>query len=880
MKKRYEPKEIEKKWLDWWEEKDYFSPRQDMKKETFSIVMPPLNITGIIHMGHAFDVTIQDILTRFRRMQGYETLWIPGTDHAGIATQNVIEKRLAREGLTRQQLGRERFLERVWQWKEKYGERIFFQLRSLGVSCNWKSKSFTMDKGHSAAVKKVFVELYREGYIYRGNYIVNWCPRCGTALSDIEVEHEEIRGKLYYIRYPFKDGKEYLVVATTRPETMLGDTAIAVNPEDERFKKLKGRKLVLPLLGRELPLVFDEYVEPEFGTGALKITPAHDANDFLIGKNHNLACINILNKDGTINEKGGIYQGLDRHKCREKVLADLKKKGYLDKTEDYDYRIGRCYRCEETVEPYLSSQWFVRTKDLAKEAMRVVRENKVEFIPSHWKKNYFQWMENIHDWCISRQIWWGHQLPVWYCEGCGEPIVTEDRPPACSACGKTELKQDEDVLDTWFSSSLWPFTTLGWPEKTEKLEKFYPTSVLCTAWDILFFWVARMIMMGLKFTGKVPFHKVYLHPLISDEKGQKMSKSKGNVIDPLMIIENYGTDAFRFALISPQADSPYLPFSEDRVRGYRNFANKIWNASRFVLMNLEDFTPKGKEPNPELMRLSDKWILNLYFSLIKEVTSNLENFEFSQAAHHLYQFFWGEFCDWYIELVKFRLFDKEDLSSRYTAQWILWYILKGTLKLLHPFIPFITEEIYQRLPGAEESIMISPWPLPSKKMSPEANKEMHLLREIIQEARTIRSEIGIPPQIKIELWLKPSSKNNLNILKENEKEITDLAKTRKLVIDEALTKPAYSASSLIEDVEIFIPLAELIDMDKEKKRLQANRLKLQKEIAILKRNLSNRHFLEKAPPEIVQKEKEKREILLHKSGRLKKRLEEIGSDLR
>ncbi len=879
MKKRYEPKEMEKKWLDWWEKKDYFSPRQDIKKETFSMVMPPPNITGILHMGHSFNITIQDILTRFRRMQGYETLWIPGADHAGIATQNVVEKSLAKEGVTRQQLGREKFLERVWQWKEKYGERIFFQLRSLGVSCSWKDKSFTMDKEHSAAVKKVFVELYQQGYIYRGDYIVNWCPRCGTALSDIEVEHEEIRGKLYYIRYPLKNNKEHLVVATTRPETMLGDTAIAVNPKDERFKKLKGKKLILPLLERELPIIFDECVDPKFGTGALKITPAHDANDFLIGKKHNLAFINILDKTATINEKGGIYQGLDRYKCRERVLADLKKKDYLEKIEDYNYRIGHCYRCEEIVEPYLSSQWFVRTKDLAKEAMRAVKEKEVEFIPSRWKKNYLQWMENIHDWCISRQLWWGHQLPVWYCEDCGKPTVAENTPTACSSCDKTELRQEEDVLDTWFSSSLWPFTTLGWPEKTERLEKFYPTSVLCTAWDILFFWVARMIMMGLKFTGKVPFHKVYLHPLISDEKGQKMSKSKGNAIDPLKIMENYGTDAFRFALISPQSDSPYLPFSEDRVRGYRNFVNKIWNASRFVLMNLEDFTPREEKPNPELMRLSDKWILNLYFSLIKEVTLNLENSEFSQAAHRLYQFFWGEFCDWYIELVKFRLLDKGDLSSRYTAQWILWYILKGTLKLLHPFIPFITEEIYQRLPGTDESIMVSPWPLPSKEISPNGNKEMHLLREIMQEARTIRSEIGVPPQARIELWLKSSSKNNLNILKENEKEITNLAKAKELVVDNNITKPTYSASSLIEDVEIFIPLAGLIDMDKEKKRLKANWLKLKKEIAIRERKLSNPHFLEKAPPEIVQKEKEKREVSLGKSERLKKRLKEIGSDL-
>lgn len=879
MKKRYEPKEIEKKWLDWWEKEDYFSPRQGIKKETFSMVMPPPNITGILSVGHAFEDTLHDILTRFKRMQGYETLWIPGTDHAGIATQNVVEKSLAKEGGTRQQLGREKFLRRVWQWKEKYGEKIFFQLRSLGISCSWKDKSFTMDKEYSAAVRKVFVELYQQGYIYQGDYIVNWCPRCGTALSDIEVEYEETRGKLYYIKYSFKNEKDYLVVATTRPETMLGDTAVAVNPEDERFKKLKRKKLILPLLGRELPIIFDEYVDPEFGTGALKVTPAHDANDFLIGKKHNLASINILNKDGTINEKGGIYQGLDRRKCREKVLADLKKKACLEKIEDYNYRIGHCYRCEEIVEPYLSSQWFVRTKDLAKEAIRVVKENEIEFIPSHWKKNYLQWMENIHDWCISRQIWWGHQLPVWHCESCGKPTVAEDTPPACSSCGKTKLKQVEDVLDTWFSSSLWPFTTLGWPEKTEKLEKFYPTSVLCPAWDILFFWVARMIMMGLKFTGKVPFHKVHLHPLICDEKGQKMSKSKGNVIDPLKMMENYGTDAFRFALVSPQSDSPYLPFSEDRVRGYRNFANKIWNASRFVLMNLEDFIPQEQLPTPESMRLSDKWIFSLYSSLIKEVTLNLECFEFSQTAHRLYHFFWGEYCDWYIELVKFRLLDKGNLSSRYMAQWILWHILKGTLKLLHPLMPFITEEIYQRLAGADESIMVSPWPHPTKEISPDGNKGMHLLREIIQEVRTIRSELGILPQTKIELWFKTTQENNFSILKENEKEITNLAKAKKLVVDKKITKPAHSTSSLIEDVEIFIPLAGVIDMDKEKKRLKVNREKLRKEIVMLEKKLSNPYFLEKAPPQIVKKEKKRSKTLSQKSERLKKRLEEIGGDL-
>lgn len=878
MKKRYEPKDIEKKWMEWWEKRDYFSPQPGRKKDTFSMVMPPPNITGTLSVGHAFDITLQDILTRFKRMQGYETLWVPGTDHAGIATQNVVEKSLAKEGLTRQELGRKKFLELVWQWREKYGERIFFQLKSLGVSCSWKDKSFTMDKEHSAAVRKVFVELYQQGYIYRGDYIVNWCPRCETALSDIEVEYEEIEGKLYYIRYLFKGNKGHLVVATTRPETMLGDTAVAVNPKDKRFKKSEGKRLILPLVGRELPIIFDEYVDPEFGTGALKVTPAHDPNDFLIGKKHNLPFINVLNKDGTINEKGGIYQSLNRYECRERVLADLKEKDYLEKTEDYTYRIGHCYRCEEIVEPYLSSQWFVRMKELAREAIRAARENEIEFIPPSWKRNYLQWLENIHDWCISRQIWWGHQLPVWYCQSCGKPTVAKDRPRSCSACGKTKLRQDEDVLDTWFSSSLWPLTTLGWPRKTEKLEKFYPTSLLCTAWDILFFWVARMVMMGLKFTGKVPFHQVYIHPLISDEKGQKMSKSKGNIIDPLRMMEEYGTDAFRFSLVSPKSDSPYLPFSEDRVRGYRNFANKIWNAFRFIQMNLKDFRPQEEMPNPELMRLSDRWILNLYFLLTREVTLDLENFRFSQAAHRLYQFFWGRFCDWYIELVKFRLLNKEDLPSRYIAQWILWYVLKGTLKLLHPFMPFITEEIYQRLPGTEESIMLFHWPRPGRKITPEGKKEIHLLREIIQEVRTIRSELGITPQAKIDLWLKPSRENDLDTLKENEEEITNLVKAKKLVIDRDITKPPRSTSSSVEDIEIFIPLEELIDVDRERKRLKANWEKLQKEIAILEKKLSHPNFPQKAPPEIVEKERERKEALLHKSKRLKKRLKEVESN--
>ena len=905
MKKQYQPQDIEKKWTDWWEERGYFSPQPARRKATFSIVMPPPNITGSLHMGHAFDITLQDILTRFKRMQGYETLWLPGTDHAGIATQNVVEKGLAKEGLSRQKLGREKFLERVWQWKEKYGERIFSQLRSLGASCSWKDKSFTMDEEHSAAVRQVFIQLYKEGYIYRGDYIINWCPRCETALSDIEVEYEEIKGKLYYIRYPFKEkeGKDYLVVATTRPETMLGDTGVAVNPGDERFKKLGKKHLILPLVGRVLPLILDEYVDPEFGTGALKVTPAHDPNDFLMGKKHNLTFINVLNKDGTINENGGVYQGLDRYECRRKLLADLKQQNYLEKVEDYTYRIGSCYRCQTPVEPYLSRQWFVRMKDLAKEAIRLVKKKQIEFVPSHWKKNYLRWLENIHDWCISRQIWWGHQLPVWYCEDCGEPTVAEETPGSCSACGKIELRQDEDVLDTWFSSSLWPFTTLGWPKGGEKLEKFYPTSVLCTGWDILFFWVARMIMMGFKFTGKVPFYKVYIHPLIGDEKRQKMSKSKGNVIDPLKIMEKYGTDAFRFSLVSPQSDSPYLPFSKDRVRGYRNFANKIWNASRFVLMNLEGFSPREKLEDLKSVRLSDKWILSRYSSLVKEVTSHLEHFKFSEAAHSLYQFIWGEFCDWYIELVKPRLSGKEGPSSRCTAQWILYYILKGTLKLLHPFMPFITEEIYQRLPEAGESIMLSTWPeiengdsallekiekigtgyffpLPCGEregVRGKAEEEMNLLIKLIQEVRTVRSEMMILPSKKIDLWLRTSNEKNLDILKENKPEITNLVKAKKLAIDKGITKPALSTSSLVEDVEIFISLKGLIDLDKEKKRLRASLEKLDKDLSISEKKLSNANFFKRAPSKIVEKEKERKEAFIQKRERLRKRLEEASS---
>lgn len=888
MEKRYNPKAVEEKWEKYWESKDYFSPQKRGKRTVFSIVMPPPNITGILHMGHAFNSTIQDIVVRFKRMQGYEVLWIPGIDHAGIATQNVVEKELSREGLDRDKLGREKFAKRVWQWKEKYGERIFSQLESLGVSCSWRDKSFTMDEHHCQAVREAFVRLYQQGYIYQGNYIINWCPRCQTALSDIEVEYREIEGKLYYIKYPFKINekytkdktKEFLVVATTRPETMLGDTAVAVNPQDERFKNIKGKTIVLPLVGREIPLIYDDYIDTEFGSGALKVTPAHSKDDFLIGERHHLPVINIFNKDATINENGGKYQGLDRYKARDRILNDLKIQGYMEKTEDHTYRVGHCYRCGTPIEPYLSRQWFIKMKDLAKEAIKAVKRGEIKFTPPYWKKSYFNWLENIHDWCISRQIWWGHQIPVWHCQKCGETIVSKATPTQCPKCRSTDLKQEEDVLDTWFSSSLWPFSTLGWPNGGEKFNRFYPTSLLCSGWDILFFWVARMVMMGLKFTGKPPFHQVYIHPLIGDEKGEKMSKSKGNVIDPIKMMEKYGTDAFRFSLIALKTETPYLRFSEDRVRGYRNFTNKIWNASRFCLINLKDFVPSDNFRNLESVELSDRWILSRYRKVVRGISEKLEKFEFPQAAQILYQFVWGEFCDWYIELVKPRLQEK-DTTSRSTAQFILYWVLKGTLKLLHPFMPFITEEIYhllQLLPkklGEEESIMVSSWPEEKEEEDRDAERKMEFLMRVISEVRSIKSDMGIPPQTRVDLFIKDTNEKDLTILRENSFYIKNLVKTNQLFIGEDISRPELSASSVVGKAEIFLSLRGLVKIEEERKRLNINLKKIDEQLYYTLKKLSSLEFLKKAPQEVVEKEKKKKiELKLHKE-KLSRYLEEI-----
>lgn len=883
MEKRYDPKFIEETWEKFWEKEHCFSPRPGKKRETFSMVMPPPNITGVLHMGHAFNITLQDIFVRFKRMQGYETLWIPGIDHAGIATQNVVEKELKKEGLSREKLGREKFVERIWQWKEKYGERIFHQMRRFGVSCNWEDKAFTMDESHSRAVRQVFVTLYEQGYIYRGDYIINWCPRCQTAISDIEVEHEELPGKLYYIKYPFadsgKEAEEYITVATTRPETMLGDSAVAVNPQDTRYRKCKGKKLVLPLVGRVLPLIFDTYVDPDFGTGALKVTPAHDAQDFLIGKRHNLPVINVLNNDATINEQGGIYQGLERYRCREKIVADLQNAGYLEKVEDYTYRCGRCYRCDTLVEPFLSRQWFIKMKDLAQDAIQEVKCKKIQFYPEYWEKRYFDWLIDINDWCISRQIWWGHRLPVWYCQSCGEIIVSIEDPVSCNKCASSDIKQEEDVLDTWFSSSLWPFSTLDWPETGEKFEKFYPTSLLCSSWDILFFWVARMVMMGIKFTGKVPFCKVHIHPLISDERGEKMSKSRGNVVDPLSMTDTYGTDAFRFSLVALKTETPYLRFFPERVRGYRNFANKIWNVSRFTLMNLDDFSPVQvcDSISLDMMQLCDRWILSRYKKTVREVTFYLENFEFPQAAQSIYQFIWQEFCDWYVELAKSRL--REKGKDRQIAQIVLYQILKGSLKLLHPFMPFLTEELFQRLPGTKGSIMIEDWPEGEGIEDREAEEKMSLLMNIVTEIRAIRAEMEIPPQKKIEVNLRTKNLVNLEVIKQNSSYIVDLVHAENLLIDAHLEKPKICASGMSDDIDIFVPLERVVNIDKEKSRLSKNLEEIETEFERVNKKLSSDEFLQKAPLEIVEKEKEKQAELSSKQEKLKKRLSELRASL-
>ncbi|MEK9629984.1 MAG: valine--tRNA ligase [Nitrospinota bacterium] len=879
LDKQYEPGEVEKRWGKFWEEKNFFHADETRESSAFSIVIPPPNITGRLHIGHAFNNTLQDILTRWKRMQGFNALWQPGTDHAGIATQNVVEKQLHAEGTNRQDLGREEFVRRVWKWRDESGGTITGQLKKLGCSLDWERDRFTMDEGLSKAVREVFVTLYEEDLIYKGDYIINWCPRCHTALSDLEVEHQDTQGHLYHLKYPLKDSEDFLVIATTRPETMLGDTAVAVNPEDERYQGHKGKKLMLPVLNREIPLIEDGYVDTTFGTGALKVTPAHDPNDFELGQRHELETINVMNPDGTMNSlAGSAYEGLDRFECRKKLVADLKESGVLVKIEDLNHSVGHCYRCRTVVEPYLSKQWFVDAKTLAKPALKAVKDGSIKIVPKFWENTYFDWMENIRDWCISRQIWWGHQIPAWNCGDCGEIIVARETPESCTACSSKNLVQETDVLDTWFSSALWPFSTLGWPEKTESLKRFYPTSVLCTGFDILFFWVARMIMMGIKFMGDVPFKDVYIHALIRDAEGQKMSKTKGNVIDPLEVMEKYGTDALRFTLAAFAAQGRDIKLAEDRIEGYRNFCNKLWNASRFVFMNLEDYKGSCVLDNTNTLSKPDRWILSRLNQATKDVNEALEAFRFNDAALTVYKFIWNEYCDWYIELAKPKLSGSPE--ERAATQNVLIHVLDSALKLLHPFMPFITEEIWQKLPQNENSIMVSAFPeFQESQTDEEIEKEMQVIMEVITGIRNIRGEMNLNPGLKLNVLIKTQNPEIQKSLLDQVDYIRELARVERMEAGSNIEKPKVSASSVLGEMDLIIPLEGLMDFEEERNRVEKELKKIEKDLIFLDKKLSNPNFVKKAPAEVIEKDEHRKTSLSEKQAKLEIHLKTIKQGL-
>ena len=852
MSKTYEPKLFEEKLYKKWESKGYFKATVDKNKEPFTIVMPPPNITGQLHMGHALNCTIQDVIIRFKRMAGYSALWLPGTDHASIATEVKIVEQMKKEGITKDDIGRDGFLERAWAWKNQYGGRIEQQLRCLGASCDWSRLAFTMDDKLSRAVQEVFIKLYEKGLIFKGDRIINWCPHCKTALSDAEVEYEEKQSHLWHIRYDLVDGSGSVIVATTRPETMLGDTAVAVNPKDERYAGLIGAKLVLPLVGREIPVVADEYVETEFGTGAVKITPAHDPNDFEVGLRHNLEVIRVMNDDGTMNEFAGKYQGMDRDDARKAIVADLEALGNLVKIEDHVHNAGHCYRCGAVIEPIVSKQWFVKMEPLAQPAIKAVKTKKVEFIPQRFEKTYFNWMNNIKDWCISRQLWWGHRIPAYYCDECGEMVVAAQKPDKCPKCGCTCMKQDEDVLDTWFSSALWPFSTLGYPDKTKDLKYFYPTSLLVTAYDIIFFWVARMIFSGIEHTGEVPFSEVLIHGIVRDGKGRKMSKSLGNGIDPLEIIDKYGADTLRFSLasgIAPGGDTRYL---EEKTEAARNFINKVWNASRYVLMNVEG----RKLPELDTFRFdsADKWILCKLNRLIKEVSVNLDKYEIGLAAAKIYDFVWSEFCDWYIEMSKIALYgDNEKKRSQKLA--VLVHVLKTVLKLLHPFIPYVTEEIYSNLGTGEKTIMLSDWPAINKKYG--YGKEMEYvekIKEVIKAVRNIRAEMKVQPSKRVKIMLVQGETDFAKGLTYIEK-LAGASSVEIISSRNEITEKV--ATAVVGDLEILIPLGELVDLEKDIARLTADMQNVEKEIARSENMLNNQSFVAKAPAKLVENEKAK-----------------------
>jgi len=852
--KAYEPAEVEEKWYAFWERHRYFHAEPNADREPFTIVIPPPNVTGSLHLGHALNNSLQDFIIRRKRMQGYEALWLPGTDHAAIATHAVVERNLAEEGTSRQEIGREAFLERVWQWVEKYGGTIITQLKRMGCSCDWERERFTMDEGCSRAVREVFVRLYEEGLIYQGYYIVNWCPRCLTAISDIEVEHEDLEGKLWYIRYDIKETGEPIYVATTRPETMLGDTAVAVNPRDHRYRNLVGKTAVLPLLGREMPVIADDFVDPEFGTGMVKVTPAHDPNDFEMGQRHDLEQINVLTPEAVVNENGGPYAGLDRYEARNAVVRDLEKMQYVQKVETHQHAVGHCYRCHTVIEPYLSKQWFVSMEELARPAIAAVEEGDTSFVPARWEKIYFEWMYNIRDWCISRQLWFGHRIPAWYCDECGKVIVSREDPTACPCGGR--LEQDPDVLDTWFSSGLWPFSTLGWPDDVPELAYFYPTSVLVTAFDIIFFWVARMMFLGIHFMGDIPFREVFVTALIRDESGKKMSKSSGNVIDPLEVIDEYGADALRFTLGHIAVPGRDVFLSEERIEGSRHFCNKIWNASRFTLMNLEGFDPEDAGERELSYTLADRWILSALNGLIATMDEHCEAYNFSEACRALYEFFWSSFCDWYVELAKLRLYGDDD-SGRFTAQFVLWTVLEQALRLLQPFMPFITEEIWQRLPHEGESLTIAPWPQARPELvDAQAEEEMGVMQEVITCMRRLRSEMGVRPNVRLAGLVVPLEDGRGDLLREHEDYIVSQARLESLQIAEGVEDPTSFARGLAAGVEIFLPLT-VEDFSEEMDRIGREIAKLEDESRRFQAKLSNDQFLSKAPAEVVQKERRK-----------------------
>jgi valyl-tRNA synthetase len=877
--KSYEPAEVEKKWYPLWEKNGYFRADPGAPGPAYTIVLPPPNVTGSLHMGHALNITLQDILIRWRRMCGFNTLWLPGTDHAGIATQNVVERQLAEENLRRTDLGREKFEERVWDWKNKAQNNILTQIRRLGCSCDWSRERFTLDEGLSRAVREVFVRLFEDGLIYRGEYLVNWCPRCSTAISDLEVEYEPADGALWHIKYPVKESSDFVVVATTRPETMLGDTAVAVHPDDDRYKGLQGKTVLLPLMNREIPVVADSFVSMEFGTGAVKVTPGHDPFDFEAGQRHALPIVRVIGEDARMTAEAGAYAGLDRYEAREKVVADLKRQGWLLKTEKYSYNIGSCQRCHTVIEPLVSRQWFVKVKPIAEVAIRAAEEKRTVFVPDNYEKVYFDWMRNIHDWCISRQLWWGHRIPAWYCEQCGEMMVARQAPQQCSKCSGGDLRQESDVLDTWFSSALWPFSTLGWPDKTRELEVYYPTSTLVTGFDIIFSWVARMMMMGLRFMRDVPFRTVYINGLVRDEHGQKMSKSRGNIIDPLEIIDEYGTDAVRFTLSVMAVPGTDIPFSISRMAGYRAFCNKIWNAVRFLLINLEEEQHPVDEADIEALgeqlALEDRWILSRLEATVRSTGDNLEKFRFHEASHELYHFFWHELCDWYIELIKADL-TGGDPARRKKAAKVATYVLDTALRLLHPFVPFITEELWQRLPHHGETIMLASYPQShSWRDNQEAARQMQELQDLISAVRTARAENNLDPRRRIPLQLVCGEQQR-RFLHSQLHHLVNLAQLDSVSFVSQVEAEGIKIQGVSRLAEFALVLEDVVDIEAERNRLSRRIAKLKEDAGRLEAKLKNRDFTSRAPEQVVATARRRHAEAVDQLAKLKERLDGIS----